>query len=351
MWPIYFPSAISLLLTILFSAVIVHIFLKSCLRFEVLYDQPDARKKHAAPTPSVGGLAFWAAFIAALALISPPLISTYLTYLVAASFLTWVGVVDDAVDLGPVVKLVAQLGCIGAAILATSDTYLTFGFDLPALGALGTLVSFGGTLLLMAYYTNAFNMTDGIDGQAGSLGVVSLVFVAIIAELLGCFDIATLALLLVCAVVGFLFWNFRAPWRPRASVFMGDAGSLMLGFSVAWAAFYLTKKGMPEILMLWLMAVPVFDATVVAIRRMLKGKNPMRGDRTHLHHLLEFLGLCVPSTVGVVMVMVALFSAVGIFFWVSKIDVFTQLLLWCCSGLIYFVTSVILWKKTGAADA
>lgn len=335
MWPFNLSPMLVLAWTAFFSLLLVGGLRLACQRFGWLTDMPQGRKTHAAPTPSVGGLGFAIAFALALAASPLPMFDAYAPYLLAALVLLVMGVADDALDIGPLTKLLAQLGCVAAAVGWSASGYLTFGLPLHWLGAAGTALSFLGTLVLLAFYTNAFNMTDGIDGQAGLLSLTSLVFTAVAAHLLGVGQLVVLLALLAAAVAGFLFWNLRAPWRPRAVVFMGDAGSLLLGFSIAWATFFLSRQGMPETVMLWLMALPLFDATTVALGRLARGQNPMRADRTHLHHLLEQMGLSVPATVAVSSVAAALAAVTGIAMWVMQWSMLAQLALWLLAFVAY----------------
>jgi UDP-GlcNAc:undecaprenyl-phosphate GlcNAc-1-phosphate transferase len=140
---------------------------------------------------------------------------------------------------------------------------------------------------------NGMNMIDGVDGLAGSSALVSLSALAVCAALIGRSEELRIALLFAGAVLGFLAFNLRAPWRARARVFMGDAGSTALGFAIAWLCVALANpafNAVPAMVMPWLIALPILDLVTTMARRARDSRKLMAPGRDHLHHLLADRG-------------------------------------------------------------
>ena len=140
---------------------------------------------------------------------------------------------------------------------------------------------------------NAINMIDGADGLAGSLVLTALVMLCAAALYSGNGLVAERVMILGGAVAAFLWFNLRFPWRPRAKIFMGNAGSAFLGYAVVWISFRLTQNtGHPvsPILALWLLPVPVMDCLVLMVRRVRAGHSPFKADHNHVHHILRGSG-------------------------------------------------------------
>jgi len=150
---------------------------------------------------------------------------------------------------------------------------------------------------------------------------------------------------LVGAITGFLALNFRTPFGKKALVFLGDAGSMSLGFSLGWLGLSLTQHGLPEVMVLWLMSYPAFDSVSTALRRVMKGKNPMHGDRTHLHHMLPDLGLGNAHTVGVIGLTSAGLTTFGFWLWHAQASFLTLLWAWVLTGALYVVTTIFIESK------
>jgi len=141
---------------------------------------------------------------------------------------------------------------------------------------------------------NAMNMSDGLDGLAGALTLAACLNFALAASVAGHSPEFGAICATAGAALGFLMHNTRSPWRARAAVFMGDTGSLLLGLLLGWFAVRLTMAERPAlapIAAVWIIALPIGDTVTLMIRRLLRGRNPFRGDREHLHHILVAAGL------------------------------------------------------------
>ena len=267
----------------LMSVVLVLLFKRAAPSLG-LVDMPNERKLHEGGVPVVGGVAMFCAFVVATALLDAvqgPLAA----FVGGSALLVATGIVDDRAELGPKVKLVLQSLAALVFIFGAGHAVrpvLPDGFGDAALLA----VPF--TLVFIVGIVNAFNMMDGVDGLAGGSVGAALFWLAALADLHGRHELQPIMLLLA-AVLGFLVFNLRHPWLSRASVFMGDAGSTMLGGAVAFFIVALSSGEAPAAgfpALLWICAVPAIDTVSLALRRIADGRSPFSPDRNHLHHFV-----------------------------------------------------------------
>jgi UDP-GlcNAc:undecaprenyl-phosphate GlcNAc-1-phosphate transferase len=285
-----------------------------------LLDMPDnERKLHKRIVPNLGGVGIFIAFVIATSLYIKPNEFGRWTYINAALLILFVtGIKDDLVQISPTKKFLAQIAAalitVCLADIRISNLHGIFGiYELPQ------WLSIGFTVVGCVFVTNAFNLIDGIDGLAGTIGVfISLIFgIALAIE--GKTSEAIVAFSLVGAILGFLRYNISP-----ASIFMGDTGSLIIGFSIAVLSitfvnayhvgiaihrFIPTSSG-ALVLALAVLFIPVFDTFRVFTMRIIKGRSPFSPDRTHLHHYLLDLGLTHSQTVSLLLVANTLIVAV-----------------------------------------
>ncbi len=289
------------------------------LRFG-LVDKPCNRKRHNGSVPLTGGMAMFVAFLAAM-LFDMGELTNYLGLLVGMSVLLIVGVLDDLLDLRAAFKLIIQ-------VLVTTTVVLWTGLEInhlgqifgPAFGNVGLgPFSVPFTVLCMVFVINVINMADGVDGLAGGVGLIVLCMLAAVGFLSDApLALSTISLVLATAVAGFLVWNMRFPFRKRAAAFMGDAGSMMLGFAIAWLAIAMaTYEGSSvyRVTIAWILLIPCMDTFALTVRRLSRGKSPMAPDRTHLHHVIQRCHFSVTATVAAIHLMVLASGLVGILAW------------------------------------
>lgn len=283
-----------------------------------LLDIPDNRKIHLRPVPLIGGVAMFVAFCCGLLLIPDPL-RPYASLVVGMGLMLATGMVDDAIDITPAAKLVMQLF---AAVLMVS-------WGEVQIHSLGNLLGTGEielgqwaipfTVLCVVFMVNALNMLDGADGQAGGAAVVMLLWLAVLGWSNGAREAyIAITLMLTAVSTGFLVYNFRFPWRRQASVFMGDAGSMMLGFAIAWLAVYLSQHPVSTVYPIsiaWLLVLPVADLVSSYFRRIVRGRSPFSADQEHLHHTLLSKGMSVSGTVILILLLLTIFGGIGYFGW------------------------------------
>jgi len=257
-----------------------------------LLDHPRGRKDHAQPTPVTGGLAMAFGSIVIAGSLHPD--RSLVAFIVAALIVVVVGLWDDIYDLRWWWRILAQV--VAALVMVEVG-----GVRVEQLGQLvgvqGTglgLLSVPFTVFATVGIINAVNMIDGIDGLAGSLVLAALLMLAGAAVYAGNFSLAERTLILAGAVTGFLAWNLRHPWRPRATVFMGNAGSAFLGLVIAWVSFRLTQNAVhpvSPVLALWLLPIPIMDCLVLIVRRTRQGRSPFDAGRDHIHHFMLDVGI------------------------------------------------------------
>ena len=257
-----------------------------------LMDYPKGRKDHERPTPVTGGLAMAIASVLAY-WAAPNLTPSIQAFCIAAVLLVAVGLWDDKHDLRWYWRVLAQVLAALVVIfwggVRVEQLGPLFGLGQTSLGFLS--VPF--TVFAMVGIINAMNMIDGADGLAGMLGLAALAMLCAASVYAGNLVLAERVAVLCGALAGFLVWNLRFPWRPRARVFMGNAGSGFLGLVIAWVAFRLTQNdGHPvnPVLALWLLPIPVMDTLVLIVRRLQEGRSPFAAGRDHIHHMMQDAG-------------------------------------------------------------
>ncbi len=247
-----------------------------------IVDQPDPRKLHRAPVPLLGGIAIYVGFILALLVFGEGwVLSQMIGILVSATMVSFLGIWDDRSGVRPLLKLLGQL--VAASILIISGVKVSF-LPYPALNVAITLVWVVGI-------TNALNLLDNMDGLSGGVGAVAAGFFLLLAAMNGQYLVASLAAALMGACIGFLYYNLNP-----ATIFMGDAGSMFLGFILSVVAIKLRFPGRPSMIT-WMIPVvvlglPIFDTTLVVISRLRGGMNPLTSPgKDHVSHRLVQMGL------------------------------------------------------------
>jgi UDP-GlcNAc:undecaprenyl-phosphate GlcNAc-1-phosphate transferase len=296
----FFPFALGVLL----SAAFVPLCRRLALRMNVVA-RPREDRWHRTTVPLLGGLAIGASILlgAVITGIAAPLVVP----LAAGMLICAVGLVDDMITLKPATKLIAQI-CLAAALVY-------FGYSLHWLES--RLLDSILTIVWVVGLTNAFNLLDNMDGLCAGIALIVAVMLIIgfytgtTRERAG--DELTYLALLAGATGGFLLFNF-----PPASIFMGDGGALMLGFSLA--TFTLSPEGVrgsrADVISVitapvFVLLIPIFDTTLVTALRLLSGRSPARGGRDHSSHRLVAMGLSERTAVLVLCALAALGGAIG----------------------------------------
>ncbi len=287
-----------------------------------LVDRPAAgRKDHGGSTPTVGGIAIVIA-LALSALLAQIAGQVHPAFWAGLFLIALVGTADDLIDLQPTIKFAAQIAAALMMIYWGGLILHTLG-DLVSADAL-LLGRFAVPLTVFAVIgvVNAINLCDGADGLGGGLVFIAVFWIALMSALSAHSGTLALSLSLLGCIAAFLAFNLRTPWRARAAVFLGDAGSLSLGFALAWLTIDAAQPQaqlFPPVTAIWLVAIPISDTIVCMSRRLLKRQNPFRADRTHLHHILIDLGLPVGRAVAVIHLIAFVLAAAGVAGWALQV--------------------------------
>ncbi|GAC1441607.1 MAG: MraY family glycosyltransferase [Mycobacteriales bacterium] len=296
-WPEYAAAFLGALAV---AWILTPLLLSLALRRQVL-DIPDERKAQTNPVPYLGGVAIVAGFsamvFAAAALDRASSVLVDLAFLLGTGLvLAVMGLLDDLRGgLSPFVRLAVEIGA-GAVVWATHS-----GATLPVPGAVNLLI----TVVWMVGITNAFNLLDNMDGLSAGIAAIAAAAFALLAAMHGQYLVAALAAGTAGCASGFLRHNFHP-----ARIYMGDAGSLFLGYLLALLGLKINLLGTPQTVALFVpilvLGVPIFDTTLVTWQRLRHGRNPMQGGRDHASHRLVWVGIPVP-------IAVCLLYAAGIF--------------------------------------
>jgi UDP-GlcNAc:undecaprenyl-phosphate GlcNAc-1-phosphate transferase len=274
------PFVLAMVVTMAWLPVLVRL----ATRWSIL-DQPGARKVHSVPIPRVGGLAMaLGVFIAAFLAIDLQPEDRW--FLAGAGVLVIFGALDDRFDLHYRVKLGGQLLAAGIVVVAGDVQIHTITLDDRIL--LPGWVSLPLTLFFLVGVTNAVNLADGLDGLAGGTTFLCLCAVALLSSVGDQSGGTALALAFAGAVLGFLRFN-----TYPASVFMGDAGSQLLGFTIGVLSIRATQASTSEVsaaIPVLLLALPILDTLSVMVQRVSEGRSPFSADKNHVHHKLLAMG-------------------------------------------------------------
>jgi len=339
------------ILTYVMAFVLTLIFIPPVIfmvkRFK-LFDRPNARKEHSVPTPTFGGISIFTGMMVSLLFwfkfYNHPSI---ITFFLSMILLFGVGIMDDLKDLAARYKLVIEAGV--ATLLAVSGIRITSFGGLFGINELHIIAQYIITVVAIVGITNAFNLIDGIDGLAGGLGFMSLVTLGIFLTISKDLNYAMIAFALAGALLGFLYFNFNP-----ARIFMGDTGSLMLGFIIAVLCVQLMKVNaihptpvVPNIYVftLGIVMIPVFDTLRVFGTRIWKGRSPFSADKTHIHHLITNKGF----THGFAARLICVFHGfiLILVYWMKdwKPELQVVVLLGCMLTLVYLFSHIGVFKK------
>lgn len=240
---------------------------------------PSSRRVHQKTTPLLGGVAIYLASVVALILFSDRFyVSQLVGIIIAATFVSFLGLWDDRWDLPPLVKLTGQAVAAGLLMLTgiRVQVFASQAIDIAL------------TLFWIVGVVNALNLVDNMDGLSGGVAAIASAFFLVLAVQSGQFLVGSLAAALLGACLGFLYYNFNP-----ATIFMGDSGSLFLGFVLAAVGLKLKFDNVDSVTWMvpvLILGVPIFDTTLVFVSRLRRGESPLTGGKDHISHRLVRLG-------------------------------------------------------------
>lgn len=282
--------------TIAFFLTLVHVPTLNNLAMKAgLVDKPNHRKSHKNLIPLTGGLAIAIATVMALFLSSTFIsgLRENMFMLGTSIIMLIIGVLDDRVDIKPIYRLVIQFGC--AYAVAASGVRITSLYGVFGIEEIPVIAQYILTITVIVGVVNGFNLMDGVDGLAGSLALIGFIAFAIISYSFRKYDLTIIFMALISAILGFLRFNLS-----KNKIFMGDGGSLFLGFLLVVSGINLIEisgsyEPIPQYQVLMIVIsvflVPVLDSVRVYAGRMKQGISPFTADKSHLHHLFLLMGL------------------------------------------------------------
>ena len=336
---------IQLLFITILSYVVVKLLIKYAHNFHLL-DIPNERSHHCSVIPRGAGIGFISATLLGLFVADMSLFLTYWYIYAALLMIFTIGVLDDVFDTPPKAKFLVIFGAVLFLWLngLTIDILGTwFGYEV----VLPSFLALPFTMFALAGFTNALNLIDGLDGLAGSISIVILSTLGYIGYIHDDTMMVMLSTFTIASLIGFLLLNYNP-----AKVFMGDSGSLSLGFIISILSL-MSIKYIHPIVILYIAAIPILDTLVVMIRRIRRGISPFSPDKTHLHHILvKFIGdkdengAIINGTkrsVWFLILLQVIFSSVGIMLseYIEKYNGFTPFLALVGFGIVFVLTYVI----------
>lgn len=278
-----------------------------------LVDKPNFRKRHQGLIPLVGGISVYAGICFTFGIVDYYIPHASL-YLACAGVLVFIGALDDRFDISVKIRATIQ-AAVGIVMMVFGKLYLSslgyiFGSWEMVLGPFGYFL----TLFAVWAAINAFNMVDGIDGLLGGLSCVSFAAIGMILWFDGQTSLAIWCFAMIAAILPYIMLNLGILGR-RYKVFMGDAGSTLIGFTVIWILLETTQgKTHPisPVTALWIIAIPLMDMVAIMYRRLRKGMSPFSPDRQHIHHLIMRAGFTSRQAFVLITLAAALLASIGV---------------------------------------
>jgi UDP-GlcNAc:undecaprenyl-phosphate GlcNAc-1-phosphate transferase len=285
---VIFSFSLSFILTFISIPKIIRVSYR-----KQLMDVPGSRSSHIRKVPRLGGVAIYFAIMVVTSIFSPEMLFKVVFFTSALVLLFFIGLMDDLLVVAPRKKLGAQI-ISALAIVVGSNVRIESFFGLLGMYELPYLFSVIFTCFIIVLIINSYNLIDGIDGLASGVGIlISLCFVFIFFRLYD-YSMGFLAIAILGSLLAFLYFNLSNQYK----IFMGDTGSMVVGFLIAFMAIkFLSLSSMPWVMMksspvvaIAILIVPLIDTLSVIIIRLMKGKSPFTADQNHIHHRILRLG-------------------------------------------------------------
>jgi UDP-GlcNAc:undecaprenyl-phosphate/decaprenyl-phosphate GlcNAc-1-phosphate transferase len=325
-------SLLAFFSALLITAILVPSWINVCHKWH-LFEANDERKNHSGNTPTLGGLAIYAGLMISFLLLGHKLGAHTVKSLMAASLiLFFTGFFDDLLSMAAGKKLLLQL--IASGIIAYGGTRITGMQGLLGIEAIPEWMHYPATMFIIVIITNAFNLIDGIDGLAASLGIIASALFGFIFFNHGRYDFAILSFCLTGSLTGFLIYNFHP-----ARIFMGDTGSLIVGFILASLSIELLALPtdanaivVHPSLLLAILFIPLYDVLRVMMIRIVTGNSPFQPDRNHIHHMILSVGFSQRMVTLVILAINGIF--ITLYFIFPKMDINLFTLMCVCLGML-----------------
>ena len=299
---------------------------------------PGGRKSHLNETPLVGGLGIFVGILC-ISFLASGTLSEFSSLLSLSALVLFIGTVDDAKELTVLTRLIGHVLIALTMAVVAGVQLLSLG-DLLALGVINLgFLAIPVTIFSTVGVINAINM---IDGLTGALVIVALGFIAVLTFRNDQADTTGFIVILIFAIMAFLSFNFRRPIGKKALVYLGDAGSTMLGFILAWLLITETQgesASFPPVYALWFLAVPLFDTVNLLIKRPFRGNSPFNPAVDHLHHNLLSRGFTVAQVVSLLTAAALLLGGIGLAGFILGASESIMFLSYIALFILYFLYS------------
>ncbi len=301
--------------TLIATLIVTHLIRHMALRAGIV-DAPGGRKQHEKPVPPVGGIAMFIVLLPMMILVGN-IFSIQIPWalLLSLAIILIVGLIDDVWEVEARIKFVAHFLVAGILVIGGGAQISTLG-NLLGLGELNLgWLAVPFSIACVVYIINAVNMMDGLDGLAGGNALIIFLWFGLSALWHG-YGAGGIEIALFCsALLGFLFFNARSPWRKHASVFLGDAGSMGIGVMIAWYAITLSQAPhhvIEPVSVAWVIALPIIDAFGLLVARLKDKKHPFAPDRRHFHHHFINAGFGVGAAVYTILAWSVILGGIGV---------------------------------------
>jgi UDP-GlcNAc:undecaprenyl-phosphate GlcNAc-1-phosphate transferase len=328
------------LITIIAMPIVVFVMRILALKID-LVDVPNYRKIHRDPIPLAGGLALFVMAVLLLFLTNN-IDSFSFSLIIGATLVLTIGLLDDLFQLSALWRFSIQISASLIVIFYSGVKLFTFGeLLIPNLDLQLGLLSIPITVFGVVGVINAINMADGIDGLAAMVffsPVLAMVLLSPQTEMT-----LWLSLLLICLLI-FVVFNKSS----KLKVFLGDNGSMLLGFILAWLLVYFSQghtQTIKPVTALYLVAIPIYDTIFVMLRRIVNKISPFKPDNTHLHHLFLKVGYSQTHALLMVVFLHVIFILLGILFLKYQMAEYLQFYLFVLMSIIYYILMHKIWKK------
>ncbi len=264
-----------------------------------LMDEPIKRSSHIKKVPNLGGLAIFFAVSIAASVFSYELFGRFIFLFASMVILMFTGLMDDILVVAPDKKLYAQILTATMLVLG-SDIRISNFFGVLGIYQLNYFISIGFTIFFFIIFINSFNLIDGIDGLAGGITIAVCLAFAYSFYALNDLQMVVFAFTIIGSILAFLYFNLSKKFK----IFMGDTGSLLLGFLIAFMTIkflHLVLEEKPYLptapaIAVAILIIPIIDTLSVTFIRLKNGHSPMKADKNHLHHKFLSVGLSHQQT-------------------------------------------------------
>ncbi|MBO2640750.1 MULTISPECIES: UDP-N-acetylglucosamine--undecaprenyl-phosphate N-acetylglucosaminephosphotransferase [Shewanella] len=338
------------LVSVFFSSFILLFVCRKLAKKVGLVDKPNERKLHVGQVPLIGGIAIYLATMFNICLVVD-VDSSAMLYMICSTVLIVLGALDDRFDLSFKTRLLVQTVISLAMILVGYKSLHYLGFiagNEPLI--LPTIISYVVTILAVIGAINAFNMVDGIDGLLGGLASVTFAALGYMFYGAGHIELARFCLLFMVAMLPYITLNLGIPFGRRFKVFMGDAGSMFIGFTVIWLLIVASQDQQEAVIRpvtaLWFIGLPLMDMVCIMLRRIKKGQSPFKPDREHLHHICQRVGMSPRMSLLVICLIATLMAAVGVWSEYLQISETVMFVAFLLVFALYYLAISYVWRIT-----